>query len=40
MSEEQEQIGDALDIRGMPEQERRYTAVQKYLPARMRGYKE
>ncbi len=38
--EEQAQVGDACDIRGTEEQERRYQAVKQYIPAHMRDWRE
>lgn len=39
-AEEQALVGEALDIRGTPEQEKRYQAVRKYLPIQYRHWKE
>jgi hypothetical protein len=37
---EQQHVGQAVDIRGTPEQERRHGAVQRYLPEGLKDYKE
>lgn len=37
---EQARVGDAIDIRGTPEQEQRWLAVRKYLPAGYQNYKD
>jgi hypothetical protein len=37
--DEQALTGDAVDVRGTPEQERIYQEMKPYLPVGMRGYK-
>lgn len=37
---EQAKVGDAIDIRGTPEQEKRWLAVRKYLPINYREFKD
>jgi hypothetical protein len=39
-AEEQASVGDALDIRGTPEAERRRAAVERFLPPHMRNWRE
>lgn len=38
--EEQERVGDAIDIRGTPEADKRRAAVQRFLPVGMRNWNE
>ena len=38
-AEEQLIVGDVLDIRGTPEQDKRWQRVQQYLPVGMKNYK-
>ncbi|SRR5579883_3566563 len=38
--EEQALVGDAVDIRGTPEQEERYQAVKQYIPAHLQDWRE
>lgn len=37
---EQARVGDAVDIRGTPEQEKRWLAVRKHLPVGYRDFKD
>ncbi len=38
--EEQAQVGDAIDIRGTPEAEKRHMAIRQHLPVALRDWRE